>query len=164
MTVSVIDRRAFLVGSPAISVAPPLAAEAQQPRRIAFLCPISCSTLPHVVTAGDRAFLSGLTRAGFSGGDLYFDLAGGGVGYERLSETALQIAKRNPDVVSPSGMPRPARLAGLPARSRWVMVGVADPVEDGLIRSLGRPGGNLTGLAIPYEQLVATAGSFRGVA
>jgi putative ABC transport system substrate-binding protein len=36
-----------------------------------------------------------------------------------------------------------------------VMVGVADPVEDGLIRSLGRPGGNLTGVAIPYEQLVA---------
>jgi hypothetical protein len=92
-----MDRRGFLLTSLAGALVAPLAAGAQQPRRIAFLCPISCSNLPHVVLAGDRAFMSGLTRAGFSGGgDLYFDMAGGGVGYERLSEMALQIGKRTP--------------------------------------------------------------------
>jgi len=150
-----MDRRRFLLTSLAGAVDVPLAAGAQQPRRIAFLCPISCSTLPHVMMAGDRAFLSGLTRAGFSGGDLYFDMAGGGVGYERLSEIALQIAKRNPDVVIAFGNAAARAARRATSTVAVVMVGVADPVEDGLIRSLGRPGGNLTGLAIPYEQLVA---------
>jgi hypothetical protein len=93
-----MDRRRFLVTSVAGVFGAPLVAKARQPRRIAFLCPISCSNLSSVTFAGDRAFMSGLTRAGLSGGgDLYFDMVGGGVGYERLSEMALQIAKRNPD-------------------------------------------------------------------
>jgi putative ABC transport system substrate-binding protein len=150
-----MDRRRFLLTSLAGALAGPLAARAQQPRRIAFLCPISCSNLPHVVLAGDRAFMSGLTRAGFSGGgDLYFDMAGG-VGYERLSEMALQIGKRNPDVVIAFGNAAARAARRATSTVPVVMVGVADPVEDGLIRSLGRPGGNLTGVAIPYEQLVA---------
>jgi ABC-type uncharacterized transport system substrate-binding protein len=100
--------------------------------------------------------MSGLTRAGFSGGgDLYFDMAGGGVGYERLSEMALQIGKRNPDVVIAFGNAAARAARRATSTVPVVMVGVADPVEDGLIRSLGRPGGNLTGVAIPYEQLVA---------
>jgi hypothetical protein len=61
-----MNRRRFLLTSLGGTFAWPLAAGAQQPRRIAFLCPISCSNLPHVVLAGDRAFMRGLTRAGFS--------------------------------------------------------------------------------------------------
>ena len=100
--------------------------------------------------------MSGLTRAGLSGGgDLYFDMVGAGVGFERLSEMALQIAKRNPDVVIAFGNAAARAARRATSTVPVVMVGVADPVEDGLIRSLGRPGGNLTGLATPYEQLVA---------
>ena len=151
-----MERRTFLAMVSGGLLAAPLAAGAQQPRRIAFLCPISCSNLPSVTLAGDRAFMSGLTRAGLSGaGDLYFDMAGGGVGYERLAEVALQIAKRNPDVVIAFGNAAARAARRATSTVPVVMVGVADPVEEGLIRSLGRPGGNLTGLAIPYEQLVA---------
>jgi putative ABC transport system substrate-binding protein len=96
-----------------------------------------------------------LTRAGLTGDDVYFDMAGGGVGYERLSEMALQIAKRNPDVVIAFGNAAARAARRATSKVPVVMVGVADPVEDGLIGSLGRPGGNLTGLTIPYEQLVA---------
>ena len=153
--VELIDRRRFLVAV-AGAVATPLAAGAQQPRRIAFLCPVSCSNLPNVVLPADHAFIRGLTRAGFSaGGDLYFDMAGGGVGYERLSEMAVKISKRNPDVVIAFGNAAARAARRATSTIPVVMVGVADPVEDGLIKSLGRPGSNLTGLAVPYEQLVA---------
>jgi putative ABC transport system substrate-binding protein len=82
-------------------------------------------------------------------------MAGAGVGYERLSEMASKIAKRKPDVVVVFGNAAARAARRTAGTVPVVMVGVADPVEDGLIRSLGRPGGNLTGLAIPYEQLVA---------
>ena len=151
-----MDRRRFLLTSLAGALAGPAAAEAQQPSRIAFLCPRSCSALPNVTLAVDRAFMSGLTRAGVSGkGDLYFDMAGAGVGYERLSEMATQVTKRKADVIVAFGNAAARAARRATSTVAVVMVGVADPVEDGLIRSLGRPGGNLTGLATPYEQLVA---------
>jgi putative ABC transport system substrate-binding protein len=151
------QRRAALALAIVLALlAAPLAAGAQQPSRIAFLCPRSCSVLPNVTFAPDRAFMSGLGRAGVSDkGVLYFDMAGVGVGYERLSEMATQATKRKADVIVAFGNAAARAARRATSTVAVVMVGVADPVEDGLIRSLRRPGGNLTGLATPYEQLVA---------
>lgn len=135
-------------------IAAPLAAEAQETKRIAFLCPTSCSDLPHAVTPADQAFLRGL--AGSLGArNVSFDMTGVGIGDARLSEMARRLVSRKVDVIVAVGnlASRAARAAT--ERVPTVMIDVADPVAEGLVTSLGRPGGNMTGLAIPYAQLAA---------
>jgi hypothetical protein len=86
---------------------------------------------------------------------LYFDMAGRGCGVRGPPEMALRVAKRKADVIVAFGNAAARAARRATSTVAVVMVGVADPVGDGLIRSLGRPGGNLTGLATPYQQLVA---------
>lgn len=135
-------------------LAAPLAAEAQQTKRIAFLCPTSCSNLPNPLSPADQAFLRGL--AGSVGAqNVSFDMTGAGSGDVRLSEMANRLVSRRVDVIVAVGnlAARAAREAT--GRIPIVMIDVADPVAEGLIASLGRPGGNVTGLAVPYAQLAA---------
>ena len=154
----VLDRRCFLLTALATVAAWAGAADAQAPRRIAFLCPSSCSNLPATLFSADLAFLKGLEQEGFPNGPaLYFDMAGAGVGHKRLPERAEPLTRRKADVIVAFGNAAARAARGATSTIPIVMVGVADPVETGLIASLGRPGGNLTGLAVPYEQLVAKA-------
>ncbi len=151
-----ITRRAFITTVAGGLLTAPRAAEAQSQARIAFLCVDSCSGLPHPVRAEDRAFLNGLERAGYVlGPKLFLDMVGVGVGYDRLPEAATRLVRRKADVIVAFG----SFAAGTAKRATKtvpiVMVNVADPVEEGLIASLGRPGGNVTGLATPFAQLVA---------
>jgi putative tryptophan/tyrosine transport system substrate-binding protein len=151
-----MNRRAFLTGLSGSLLAAPLAGEAQLEARIAFLCVDSCSALPNPVLAWDRAFLTGLQQAGYVlGPKLFLDVTGVGVGYDRLPEAATRLVHRKADVIVAFG----GFAAGAAKRATKtvpiVMVNVADPVDEGLIASLGRPGGNVTGLATPFAQLVA---------
>jgi putative tryptophan/tyrosine transport system substrate-binding protein len=151
-----VNRRRFLLTALATAAGVARVADALAPRRVAFLCPTSCSNLPATHFSGDLAFLRGLEQAGFpSGPALYFDMAGAGVGYKRLPEMAEQLVRRNADVIVAFGNAAARAARRATSTVPVVMVGVADPVETGLIASHGRPGGNLTGLAVPYEQLVA---------
>ena len=151
-----MDRRRFLLTSLATVVDGPRVANAQGPRRIAFLCPGSCSNLPSVYFSGDQAFMKGLERAGAPGdANVHFDMAGAGIGYQRLPEMATELVRRKANVLVAFGNAAARAARRATSTVPVVMVGVADPVENGLIASLGRPGGNLTGLAVPHEQLVA---------
>ena len=150
-----MERRVFLAGTGAVLLSAPLVAEAQSQARIAFLCVDSCSSLPNAVGAWDLAFLNGLEQAGYVlGPKLFLDMTGVGVGYVRLPEAATRLVHRKADVIVAFG----SFAAGVAKRATKtvpiVMVNVADPVDEGLIASLGRPGGNMTGLAIPFAQLV----------
>jgi putative ABC transport system substrate-binding protein len=151
-----VERRTFLAGTGAVLLAAPLVAEAQLEARIAFLCVDSCSELPNPVRAWDRAFLTGLQQAGYVlGPKLFLDVTGVSVGYDRLPEAAIRLVHRKADVIVAFG----GFAAGTAKRATKtvpiVMVNVADPADEGLIASLGRPGGNVTGLATPFAQLVA---------
>ena len=65
-------------------LAAPFAAEAQQTKRIAFLCPTSCSDLPNAVSPVDQAFLRGLAGS-VDARNISFDMRGVGIGDVRLS-------------------------------------------------------------------------------
>ncbi len=151
------SRRSTLVAVLAIGVlAAPPPVPAQPPARVAFLCPSSCSNLPNVINRLDEAFLRGIARGGDTyGRNVEFDVAGAGVGYGRLFEAAKRLVARRADVIVARGSEavRAARRAtpSVPI----VMPGVADPVENGLIASLGRPGNNVTGLSVPSGELAA---------
>jgi len=155
-----MKRRAFVTALGAM-LATPLAAEAQPPtkslpRRIAFLCSDSCTTLPSTQFPGDQAFVLGLERTGYVlGRDVQIDSSAVGIGIDRLTEGAQRLVHRKVSVIVVV-----TTLAGLAARRATtsipiVMMGAEDPIQEGLVNSLARPGGNVTGLAIPSGQLVA---------
>jgi putative tryptophan/tyrosine transport system substrate-binding protein len=155
----VIDRRAFIVGSVA-ALAAPLAAGAQPPTkslpgRIAFLCSDSCTSLPSTQFPRDQAFVRGLERTGYVlGRDIQIDSSAVGIGIDGLTERAQRLVDRKVSVIVVV-----TTLAGLAARRAYVDPyrhdGTEDPIQEGLVNSLARPGGNVTGLAIPWGQLVA---------
>ena len=139
-------RRAFLAGTGAVLVAAPLAAEAQEQKagkvyRIGFLR-AGRPPKPWV-----EPFQQGLREVGYVDGQnvvLEFRFTDGN--FDQLPRLAEELVRLKVDVILASSAP-PALAAKKATTSvPIVFVGVFDPVELGLIPSLGRPGGNITGL------------------
>jgi putative ABC transport system substrate-binding protein len=75
--------------------------------------------------------------------------------FERLPELAADLIDRKVDVIVTSGGPVPARAAKVAtATIPIVSVVGGDPIADGLIASLARPGGNLTGVTFMMTELM----------
>ena len=74
--------------------------------------------------------------------------------YERLPALAAELVRRKVDVLL--AVITPAALAAKQATSTIpiVMMGVGDPVGSGLVASLARPGGNVTGVASLFPDLI----------
>ncbi len=138
-----------LIGTLALGLlAAPLAAEAQPPAkvsRIGVLFGGSASTNAHLA----EALRQGLSAAGYEDGRsilIEFRYADGKV--DRFPDLAAELVRLKVDViVAPT---TPAALAAQKATATIpiITVSVADPVASGLVTSLGRPGGNVTGLTL----------------
>src|SRR5262249_38206314 len=138
----------FIAGTVAL-LAPPLAAGAQpagKVYRLGYLGGGSGSgTLSSPYTP---AFREGLRELGWVGGQdiaIEFRTAEGRVG--QLPDLAAELVRLKVDIIVAT--PTPAALAAKSATRTVPIVGVslADPVGLGLIPSLARPGGNLTGVS-----------------
>ena len=139
-----ISRRTFLLTSVGF-LAGPLAAGAQPPAgvpRIGFLFYGSPGPSPEL-----DAFRQGLRELGrVEGQNIVIEYRFGGGRVERLPELAAELARLKPDIIVTPGTP--ASLAAKRATSTIpiVFAGVADAVGAGLVATLARPGGNITGL------------------
>jgi putative tryptophan/tyrosine transport system substrate-binding protein len=141
-----VRRRAFLCGSVAM-LAAALAVEAQQPGkvpRVGFLGPRSrLDGAPFV-----NAFLQGLRELGWVEGQniaIEYRFAEGRL--DRLPDLAAELVRLNVDVILASSTP-PALAAKNATRTIPIVMGTsADPEGSGLVASLARPGGNITGLS-----------------
>ena len=148
-----IDRRAFIAGAIAFSAAP-VAAEAQQVAKIArigFLLPTNLEASSHV----REAFLQGLRDLGYvEGRNLVFEYRSAAGKPDRLAALAAELVALKVDViVAPN---TPAALAAKQATGALpiVFIGAGEPVTSGLVTSLARPGGNVTGLSVLSTELV----------
>lgn len=102
----------------------------------------------------EQAFKHGLRDAGHvEGRDISFDWWQGGGDYGHVSEAVAGMVQRKVDVIVVAGTP--AALAAQHATTTIpiVMALVADPVGSGLVASLARPGGNVTGLSAMAAEL-----------
>ena len=149
-------RREFLITLGAGALAAPWTSLAQQAsgkaRRIAFLGMATASTYtPHV-----EVFKAGLRDAGYrEGKDIAIEYRYADGKYERLAELAAELVRMKPDVIVTHGTPATAAAKKATSSIPVVMVSIADPVASGLVASLGRPGGNLTGLSNLQGDVVA---------
>ena len=137
--------RALLLGSLAFGVS---RAFAQQPGRVYRIGYLSHPTRASVENALD-AFLRALRDLGWvDGKNMVIDYRWADGDTERLPGLAAELVRRNVDlIVAPAGS---AALAAKKATSSIpiVMMFPAEPVQLGLVASLGRPGGNVTGTTL----------------
>ena len=131
----------------------PIAARAQQPMPvIGFLDPRS----PDAMADRLRAFRLGLKDVGYVEGEtvtIIYHFAEGQ--FDRLPDLAAELVRRRVTVIAASATP--AAIAAKPATTTIPIAFIAaeDPVRLGLVASLARPGGNLTGINFFTAELAA---------
>ena len=157
MTVT-IGRRELLAAFGGAAAAWPLAARAQQAerlRKVGVLVPAAAGT-PHW-QAYVAAFREGLQKFGWSDGRNIHIEERWGPNADELGSHAAEFAGMMPDVI----------LAGAASASRpmqqatptipIVFANVPDPVANGFVTNLARPGGNITGFA-NYDRPLPSSG------
>jgi len=125
----------------------PLLAGAQQKAMpvIGFLASTSPEPLAHFVAA----FRQGLSETGYvEGQNVALEYRWAEDHYDRLPELAAELVGLKVDVIATNGMPSALTLKKATSTIPIVFETGIDPVEAGLVASLARPGGNLTGVCM----------------
>jgi putative tryptophan/tyrosine transport system substrate-binding protein len=146
-------RRDFitLLGGTTIS---PLTARAQQPAKlptIGFLSPTTPAAMSNFVAS----FAGRLSELG------WVDSRTVAIDYrytegrnERAAEIAIELVGRKVDVIVTAGPQAVLAIKRVTSAIPIIFALAQDPVGNGLVASLGRPGGNVTGLSVQQNELV----------
>lgn len=133
----------------------PLAARAQQPGMpvIGFLNGLSRDVWAPFVDA----FRRGLSEGGFDEGrNVAIEYRWAENHSERLPDMAAELVRRPVGLIAASGGDQAAKAAKAATTTIPIVATIAfDPVESGLVTSMNRPGGNITGVSLFSTALVA---------
>jgi putative ABC transport system substrate-binding protein len=142
-----IDRRGFISGLAGAAVLSPAAASAQRPakaRRIGVLMTTTPVAAAHIVAA----FADALKQLGHvDGKNVVIEYRWAEGRRERFAEMAADLVRQQVDVIVASSQAPALAAKRATTTIPIVMVNATDPVEAGLVASLARPGGNVTGLS-----------------
>jgi putative tryptophan/tyrosine transport system substrate-binding protein len=132
--------------------AAPLAAVAQPPTHVHRIG-VLLDTTPGRDLVG--AFLEGMRALGYvEGQHLVLEYRGAEGQYERLPALAAELVRLQVDVIVTYGTPPSVAAKHATTTIPIVMMSVGDPVGSGLVASLARPGGNVTGVTSLSPDLV----------
>jgi putative ABC transport system substrate-binding protein len=148
-------RRDFIIFLAGAMAAWPRAVRAQQKPMpvIGYLG----SSLPNPNSPFVAAFRQGLSETGYvEGQNLAIEYRGAAGHYDRLPALAADLVGRKVDLIVASGGTPPARAAKSATSTIPIVFSMGDdPVGAGLVASLARPGGNLTGVSFLVVELMA---------
>ena len=101
-----------------------------------------------------KAFQQGLREAGYvEGRDITIEWRSANGDYDQVPRLAADLVRRKVDVIVVESTVAARALKGATSTIPLVMALVADPVGSGLVASLARPGGNVTGLSLMWTEL-----------
>src|SRR2546428_5020543 len=142
-----MDRRTFIRRLAGSVILLPMAASAETPAK-AHRIGVLMTTTPVAASHIAAAFADGLRELGHvEGKDVVFEYRWAEGKPERFAEMAAELVRRKVDVIVASSQ-APALAAKRATQTiPIVMVNATDPVEEGLVASFARPGGNVTGLS-----------------
>jgi len=148
-----MERRTFIGIMTCSVVVAPLAAEAQQAAKVARIGFLSANLAPSPHLR--EAFRQGLRDLGYvEGRNLVIEYRDAEGRFERLPALAAELVALKVDVIVAGGTPQALAAKQATRTLPIVFTAVGDPVTDGLVPSLARPGGNVTGLSALTPELV----------
>src|SRR5262249_15301783 len=154
--VNAMKRREFITFVGGAVAAWPLAARAQQPtttRKVGVLHPGESTTVSARVAA-IREGLSGPDNQRDSSLEIIGRLADGDI--PRLPALATDLVNNRVDAIVAAAPPAVQAAAGVTTSIPVIAIDLeSDPVASGLVRSLARPGGNVTGVFLDFPDFSA---------
>jgi putative ABC transport system substrate-binding protein len=143
-------RRQFVSLLGGAAAAWPLTGRAQQSAKVFRIGYLSPSSFTEIFTAASEA----LGRLGWiEGKNVVFERRYANDRLDRLPELAAELVGLNVDVIIAAGTLAPLAAKRATSTIPIVMTAAGDPVGSGLVASLARPGGNVTGMSLMAPDL-----------
>src|SRR5262245_29231725 len=143
--------KVFVLALNVVLFAPCRPVNSQQPKK---LPQIGFLTLRSAPSDQDEAFKQALRDLGWiEGQNFTIEWRGAAGKTEKLAELAADLVRRKVDVIVASATPSVQAAKNATNTIPIVMSSAADPVGVGLVASLARPGGNITGLSMQSPEL-----------
>jgi putative tryptophan/tyrosine transport system substrate-binding protein len=156
-----MDRREFTARLALVALAVSGAASAQPVRKVYRIGILGVGTTsdmagPQPSSPSVKALLGGMRDLGYVYGEQYVtEPRGAGGNPDRYPALAVELVQLKVDVILAGGGPSMPALKQATTTIPIVMAASGDPVADGYVQSLARPGGNITGLSLQSTETTA---------